>query len=148
VLAAATGARPPRPAVLTRLFWSAAAIVLISLTLSALLRPDGPPRQMRFVSTPAAPEARGHAAWKGSSVEIVLSGLPSLPPGKVYQLWHLGVGPSPAPHRTFRLDAAGELRGRDEMREAIGRGQGFAITQEPQGGSLRPTLPIYTVTAP
>lgn len=147
VLATATEGRPPKPAVFTWFFWSAAALCLVSLALWALVRPTGPGQDMRFVATAAAPDARGHAACKGASVEILVCGLPALPAGKVYQLWQLGAGPAPVPMRTFRLDAAGDLRGWDRLHQAIERGQGFAITQEPAAGSLQPTLPIYARTA-
>lgn len=140
-------AAPRSAPVFTRLFWSLAAVVLIALIGRSLLHP---PRvdSMNLIGDKAAPSARGQLTWRGRSVEVTVSGLPPLPAGKVYQLWHLGPAPRPVPAATFTLDASGELHGWDTMKHAIARSHAFAITLEPSGGSLSPTLPLYVKPAP
>jgi anti-sigma-K factor RskA len=142
VLAAATGEKAPRPAILTRLFWAAAAIVLFSFVVRSLSI-STEVHDLDLKGTKHAPAAKGRIHCKGQTVELEVSGLPALPAGKVYQLWHLRAGPAPVGARTFTLGASGELQGRDTMKNLIALGQGFALTMEPAGGSLKPTLPIY-----
>ena len=102
------------------------------------------PRIERF--GPGAPAATGHVRWTHRTVEVEVSGLPALPPGKVYQLWHLGPMPRPVPQATFTVDPSGQLHGWDTMAFAIGRNDRFAISAESAGGSRSPTSPLYAVS--
>jgi len=146
MLAAATGHAKPRPALLTRVFWAAAAVLLVVLLLSSLFES---PEYDSYVDVPgtseAAPSARGRIYWKKNSVRVEVSGLPALPAGKEYQLWQIGPEKNPIPARTFRLDSKGALAGTDWMKHLVAKGQTFAFTVEPAGGSRKPTMPLFAV---
>jgi hypothetical protein len=145
VLAVATGGKAPRPAIFTRLIWSAAALALLALLLKSLST-SGESHDLDLKGTKDAPAAEGRIRCKGLSVELEVSGLPALPARKAYQLWQLGAGPAPLPAKTFTLGPSGALHGRVTMKHPIVVGQGFALTMEPAGGSLKPTMPIYATT--
>jgi anti-sigma-K factor RskA len=69
----------------------------------------------------------------------IMSGLPALPNGKVYQLWLL-TGGSPAPATVM---AAGQTAGQVQL-PPLGRADTLAMTVEPEGGSSKPTPPVLT----
>jgi anti-sigma-K factor RskA len=136
VMAAATGRKAPRRALLSRVFWAAAAIALFALILQSLTGPN----VKRFEGKDGA------VRWEDRTVHVKVSGLPALPAGKVYQLWHLGPQPNPVRCRTFTLQASGVLEGDDTMQYAIAKEHRFALTVEPVGGSDAPTMPIIAIT--
>lgn len=123
--------------VFTRVFWAAAAIVLISL----LIRSIGAPEQ----KLPWTGNCRGWLTFCGRTVEIDVSGLPPLAQGKVYQLWHIGPIQKPVPQGTFVCDGNGNYRGFDTMKYDIAKADAFAITMEPPGGSDAPTSAIFGI---
>jgi len=143
VLTAATGRKPGRPALLSRVFWSAAAVFLFAILFGSLFRERDYPNEAPGKSQDPAPSATGGFHWGDRDVKVEVQGLPALPPGKVYQLWQIGPEPKPVPARTFRLDSKGALRGEDRMKHLIAKGQAFALTMEPAGGSTSPTMPIF-----
>ena len=146
LLAAATGHAKPPPAILTRVFWAAAAVLLVVLLLSSLFESPEYDGYVNVQGTSdAAPSARGRIYWKKNSVRVDVSGLPALPAGKEYQLWQIGPEKNPIPARTFRLGPKGDFAGTDRMKYVVAKGQTFAITVEPAGGSRNPTLPIFAV---
>ncbi|HLY09437.1 MAG TPA: anti-sigma factor [Planctomycetota bacterium] len=130
--------------VFTRVFWGAAAIFLFSLIVVALRRTEEP-HPIVFVPMSGFEKVTGEGLVRGSAVEISISALPPLPPGKCYQLWHIGSNQKPVPQATFHLDPAGMLRGCDGMKKAVGPGHVFAITMEPDAGSETPTMPILAI---
>jgi len=151
VLAAATGQKAVRPAMLSRVFWSAAAVVLFALLLGTLFREREYRSEVKFVGTrDAAPAATGRLLWVDRHVKLDIEGLPALPSGKAYQLWQIGPeGAKPVAGATFPLNAQGELIGEDRMKYVVSKGQTFALTVEPFGGSKSPTMPIFgTATIP
>jgi anti-sigma-K factor RskA len=145
VLAAATGQAKPRPAILTRIFWSAAAVLLFAFLIVSLCNPPEYDSSMTLTGTKDAPAAHGRISWKDNAVKVEMSGLPALPAGKEYQLWQIGPEKAPIRQRTFRLDSRGALAGTDWMKYAVAKGQTFALTVEPAGGSRTPTMPIFFV---
>jgi len=147
VLAVATRRKAARPATLSRVFWSAAALFLFALLFGSLFRERDYPFEATVVATNAAPSAEGGVHWVGRHVKLEVNGLPALPPGKVYQLWQIGPEPNPIPAGTFKLDVQGALHGHDQLKYLIVKGQTFAVTMEPAGGSKSPTMPIF-FTAP
>jgi anti-sigma-K factor RskA len=143
VLAAATGQKAPRPAIFTRLFWAAAAVVLFALILNSLTDTS---TKLTWTPQKPAPEVKGRMRWwKDGKVTLDVSGLPALPADKEYQLWHIGPIDRPVACRTFKLDASGVLDGEDTMKYAIAQGHKFALTVEPVGGSQAPTMPIFAI---
>jgi len=127
--------------VFTRLFWAAAAVLLFSLIFVSLKNTS----DTHEIVINVEKQPRGRISSAGQSVQIVVTGLPKLPAGKVYQLWHIGSDKIPVPQGTFGLDAAGELHGSDRIRNKIRQDDLFAFTMEPAGGSTQPTMPIYAV---
>lgn len=145
VLAAATGERAPRPSILPRLFWAAAAVALFSIVISTISRPTF--RTVQLVGTNEAPKARGRVRWSGAQVTLEVAGLPRPPKGKVYQLWHVGPTPTPTPQALFSIGVTGRISGADIFKHPIAKGHAFALTLEPEGGSRTPTMPLYFVAA-
>jgi anti-sigma-K factor RskA len=141
-LMAGLSGRPPRSApVFTRLFWAAAAVLLVSLIVRSL---STDMRELVVKRTPAAPAVEGLVRCSDRSVDFHIAGLPPLPKGKCYQLWHIGTDRILA-QGTFHLDESGDLCGSDTMRQPVGRDHQFAFTMEPEGGSRQPTAPIYAI---
>jgi anti-sigma-K factor RskA len=143
VMAAAGGQQAPRRPLLSRVFWAAAAVVLFGLVINSL---SDTSVKLRWTGTEAAPKVAGTARWDDRIVKVAVAGLPALPAGKVYQLWHIGPVADPIPCRTFPLKSSGTLEGEDSMKHLIARGHKFALTVEPEGGSLKPTAPIFAIT--
>jgi len=138
-MAAATGAKAPRPALFTRIFWSVAAIILIALAITSIANPT-------FTSIRVPAPLRGWVRWTGQNdVHLQVAGLPRPPKGKVYQLWHIGPAPDPVDQGLFTIGVEGRINGSDIMKHPIRKGHKFALTMEPEGGSKTPTMPIYLI---
>jgi anti-sigma-K factor RskA len=69
---------------------------------------------------------------------LVLSGLPQLEPGKVYQFWWIK-GETPIGAETFTVDARGRAVVRVTSSGPPTDYNAMGITVEPEGGSLTPT---------
>jgi len=143
VLASATGRQAPRHAILSRVFWTAAAVIVFVLLISSLTDTGV---KLRWKGLPPAPNADGWARTHEQLLRIDVSGLPALPAGKVYQLWHIGPQAAPIPCKTFTVNASGQLDGEDVMKFAYAAGHKFALTIEPVGGRSSPTMPIVAIT--
>ncbi|HEV3027458.1 MAG TPA: anti-sigma factor, partial [Planctomycetota bacterium] len=130
--------------VFTRLFWAAAAVALFSMIFVSL-RHAPEMRELSWNPTSDAPAAHGSMRCWGPSVVFTVSGLPQLPGGKVYQLWHIGSDKVPIEQATFTPTPSGELVGSDRIKHKIAAGDLFGITMEPAGGSRQPTMPIFAV---
>jgi len=93
----------------------------------------------------AAPNATATIYWdRQQNRWVVSAGLPPAPAGKVYQLWMVTadarisaglIEPDPRGHGFVVVDVPPN----------VGQMQAVAITLEPQGGSVQPTLPIYVL---
>lgn len=140
VLEAVAGPVRRSAPVFTRVFWAVAAIVLFSAVVSNLRRP----LQTHALDVKGAGQVRGRVQWTGNSVEFAVSGLPALPAGKCWQLWHIQ-GNAVIAQATFTAAADGTVGGWDLMKNPISTGCAFALTMEPAGGSARPTMPIYAL---
>jgi len=143
VLAAAAGPVRRSAPVFTRVFWAAAALFLFALLMRSF-SPGLEKHEIRW-SPAAAPTVAGTLEWSGDMVEVSIAGLPALPQGKVYQLWHIGPVPKAVDQGTFVSDAAGKFHGWDKMKYKIDPKDAFAITMEPDGGSKSPTMPILAI---
>jgi anti-sigma-K factor RskA len=97
-------------------------------------------RFVRLRATGTGAGAEGHAfVAEGSRVVFYASKLPALPPGRVYQLWLLrGTGPAVVSGGVFR--ASGDRQLVEFSDPALVRSiRGLAVTDEPEGGSPKPT---------
>ena len=92
---------------------------------------------VHLASTAAAPGASGVAVIARTGVGyLVISGLPPAPAGRIYEAWFISRGsPRPAGLFDIEADGLGILAGMP----AGGRVDAVAVTQEPVGGSSRPT---------
>jgi len=144
LLDAVSPAKPRSAPVFTRVFWAAAAVFLFSLVFIGIRKPD----EMRKVPVNGMPDHRnvqGEAMVRGRSVELLVAGLPKLPKGMCYQLWHIGDDKKPVDQGTFQLDPSGMLHGTDALKSPAAKDHLFAITLEPVGGSKAPTSAILAV---
>jgi anti-sigma-K factor RskA len=113
---------------------------------AAMLRVMGSPGARMI---PLAPQ--GSVAAGGEIVCDTLSGqwvisatLPAAPPGKVYQLWFV-TPTAPKSAGLLETDAAGHGFKILSLPAGIGPVNAAAVTLEPEGGSEKPTMPIYVV---
>lgn len=108
----------------------------------AILR-DEEYRPVQLKGVEAHPDARITVYWNPRSARVYVDEvqLPKPPTGKQYQLWALADG---KPIDAGLIDAAPEQQGLQQMKE-IKAAQAFAVTLEPAGGSVSPTLDNLTV---
>ncbi|MDJ0367083.1 anti-sigma factor [Hymenobacter sp. H14-R3] len=105
------------------------------------------PQEFKMVAlagTPAHADAKARVLYSATThrVFIDVQNLPKLPEGKQYQLWALDKGkPVDAGVLAFATAAGDSLQ---QMKD-IASAQTFAMTVEPTGGSVGPTLTTMTV---
>jgi len=101
-------------------------------------------RPVALAGTKAAPTARARVLFNAAThkVYVDVKSLPALPPGKQYQLWALDKGKPVDAGVLTAATATGE--GLQPMKD-IASAQTFAMTVEPEGGSVNPTLSTMTV---
>lgn len=108
--------------------------------VAELLR-DPATRVVALNGLPAAPTASGRVVWhEQAGGRLYVSGLPSAPPGKTYELWTIA-GAAPRPAGTFDVDTAGRAS-HAVPRVDDGPVKVFAVTLEPAGGVPAPTGPM------
>jgi anti-sigma-K factor RskA len=132
------------------------AVFFGAVTMRAQHRADqaeGFSRQIQAVI--AAPDARavtGKARPAGGGIVvashslgkavIVMSGLPSLPETKTYQLWLMG----PGPPRPAAIMNPSDGESPPVIADDLGNADQIGLTIEPSGGSPQPTsTPVFTV---
>ena len=101
-------------------------------------------KAVALAGTKTAPTARARVLFNATThkVYVDVRSLPALPAGKQYQLWALDKG-KPVDAGVLTLaTATGE--GLQHMND-IASAQTFAMTVEPAGGSINPTLSTMTV---
>jgi hypothetical protein len=96
--------------------------------------------------TPADTKATARVFFdaKNFSIAIVAAGLVPLPQSKTYELWLIPAGKNPVPVGTFSVDPHGNGFLETKVTQ-FADVTAAAITAEPAGGSLTPTLPIRLV---
>jgi len=100
--------------------------------------------RMTLVAMPNHPQPQiktFYAPEKGHLV-ILANNLEPLPEGKVYQLWLRPPKGAPMPAGTFWPDSTGNRMMMHALETPGIEAQSFAVTVEPAGGSLTPTMPI------
>ena len=139
VLAVAVGERAPRPATFTRVFWAAAAVILISVIVSNLMQPDY--ERFDLAGAEPSPAAQGYVLWSDREVKLHATGLARLPADKVYELWRIREG-KVLRAGEYAADENGRLKGRHLMNDPFSKGDAFAVTIESVGGKDAPTGPM------
>jgi anti-sigma-K factor RskA len=140
----ATGWRPRRLALL-----AATATIAAAAAVGAVLiisESSTSQRVTQALVTASAPGARAELRQSATQAELVVSGIPQPPPGKVYEVWLATAHGAPQPTDALfsvttdgsaSVDVPGNLRGIQRL----------MVTAEPAGGSHHPTsLPIITAT--
>ncbi len=102
-------------------------------------------RQITLAGQTPAPTSKAIVYWDTKANQWLVSAeLPSVPEGKVYQLWYVTadakisaglIKPNPSGHAFVEITLPKDL---NNLAAA-------AITLEPEGGSTQPTMPIYTL---
>jgi anti-sigma-K factor RskA len=105
-------------------------------------------RQTNLAGLPAAPNAAARVVWNPGTREAVLlaAGLEPAPPGKVYEAWVIASG-APVPAGTFQVDKTGKAVFRLPTVDETAMPRTFAVTLEPEGGTLAPTGPMVLAGA-
>ena len=101
-------------------------------------------KAIALAGTKTAPSARARVLFNAAThkVYVDVRSLPALPAGKQYQLWALDKGKPVDAGVLTAATATGE--GIQHMKD-IASAQTFAMTIEPTGGSVNPTLNTMTV---
>jgi len=97
----------------------------------------------------APPQPQGKAIYVRDKARLIFvaSNLPALPPQKAYELWLIPTEGAPIPAGVFKPDAHGSAIVIHPPLPAGVVAKAFAITVEPEQGSLTPTMPIVMMGA-
>ena len=113
--------------------------------VATLTSPDA---QVVTVAAPnAPPQPQGKAIYvrDRSSLVFIASNLPAPPASKAYELWLIPKEGAPIPAGVFKPNAHGSATVVNPPLPAGVEAKAFAITIEPESGSLSPTMPIVMV---
>lgn len=99
---------------------------------------------VNLVGSASAPSAGGQLLFTSdlSQAAVAVSGLPSLPPNRTYQVWFDRPDQSWASGGIFRVDSHGKGEVRVRFPMALSVYQGCWITEEPRAGSTSPSGPL------
>ena len=100
--------------------------------------PDGRIVALIGTGTPQA-SARLYVTEDGRRGELAVTGLPALPPGRVYQLWFARPGGPPLSGGVFHVDDRGQALTVVVVPVALDPVRAIAVTEEPAPGSPAPT---------
>src|SRR5437016_1700367 len=105
--------------------------------------------RVTLVAAKTAPQPQGKAIYvrNRSSLIFLASNLPTLPPQKAYELWLIPTSGAPIPAGVFKPDVQGSATVINPQLPPGVEAKTFAITVEPEQGSLVPTMPIVMVGA-
>jgi len=96
-------------------------------------------RRVDLAGQASAPGASAHAFWSPTrGLVFAATGLPALPPGRVYQLWFVG-DPAPVSAGLMTPDNTGVATAVATPPGAVTTIVAFAVTLEPAGGVPAPT---------
>jgi hypothetical protein len=114
-----------------------------------LLRaPDAWPLTLVKQQAPPQPQIKTVYSKQQGSLLLMASNLPLLPENKIYELWLLPAdNGAPMPAGWFKPDSKGNGMMFHAMQSPGIGAKGFALTIEPAGGSLKPTMPIVMAPA-
>lgn len=100
-------------------------------------------RSTNLNGTLMAPRAHARLFYnKAGKAMMVADELPPAPAGMDYQIWFIADG-KPMPGGVFKPDAKGHVEMHAEIPAQARSASSFAITLEPQGGTLAPTSQPY-----
>jgi hypothetical protein len=111
--------------------------------LSIVTAPDV--RRIDLAGQRTAPGAAARAFWSPSrGVVLMAANLPSLPPGRTYQLWFV-TADAKVSVGLLKPDASGRVDAIVTSATNLPSPAAVAVTQEPEGGVPQPTGDMYLV---
>jgi anti-sigma factor RsiW len=126
------------------------AVVLLALGVGIGALASGGGESARTVQAqvvvPSAPSARASLTVSGDDATLKVSGFPSPPAGRVYQVWVKRPGRDPAP--TNALFSVRRGQATVEVPDRVRDGDQVLVTAEPDGGSQAPTRAPVIVSQP
>lgn len=109
---------------------------------------DPSARGIALTGAGPAPGARGRVLWHAPAGGLLLvGGLPSPPPGAVYQLWLLARTSQPVSAGLVTVDARGVGSLRLSPLPTAPAVESFVVTLEAAGGAAAPSGPVHLVTS-
>jgi anti-sigma-K factor RskA len=113
--------------------------------LATLTSPDA--EHFTLVAGKSPPQPQGKAIYVRNSGTLVFlaSNLPAVAPTKIYELWLIPASGAPIPAGLFKPDAHGAAAVIHPPLPTGVEAKAFAITIEPEAGSLAPTSPPIMV---
>jgi len=116
--------------------------IVSTLTASDAMR-------VTLVAAKSPPQAQGKAIYvrDRSSLIFIASNLPAVPAQKAYELWLIPNSGAPIPAGVFKPDAHGSAAVVNPPLPPGVEAKAFAITIEPEAGSMTPTMPIVMLGA-
>jgi anti-sigma-K factor RskA len=115
--------------------------------LSTLTSTDALRVTLVAAQTPPQPQGKAIYVRDRSSLVFLASNMPALPPQKAYELWLIPTQGSPIPAGVFKPDTRGSATIIEPPLPTRVEAKAFAITVEPEQGSLAPTSPIVMMGA-
>ncbi len=117
--------------------------------LGALTDPSAVRVTLTTPKAPTAPSARATYQQKSGTLLLQASNLAPLRPQKIYELWLIpSNGGAPIAVSTFQPDAHGNANVLVPSLAGATAVKAFGITEEPEGGSTTPTMPILLAGSP
>ena len=108
----------------------------------------GDVQTLEMAGQPSAPDARGRLFWSATGGALLAAtGLPPLPPGRIYQLWLI---PEATPISAALLSVDAEGRAMATVTPPVGVTERVpaAVTLEPAGGAASPGGEVYLLGRP
>jgi pyruvate/2-oxoglutarate dehydrogenase complex dihydrolipoamide acyltransferase (E2) component len=126
----------------------AAVLLVLGVGIGALASGGGESGRtvQAQVVAPSAPAARASLTVSGDAATLKVSGFPSPPAGRVYQVWVKRPGRDPAP--TNALFSVRRGQATVEVPDRVRGGDQVLVTAEPDGGSQAPTRAPVIVSQP
>jgi anti-sigma-K factor RskA len=115
--------------------------------VATLTAPDAQIVAVVAPNTPPQPQGKAIYVRDRSSLVFIASNLPTPPPQKAYELWLIPTQGAPIPAGVFKPNARGNATVINPPLPAGIEAKSFAITVEPEAGSITPTMPIVMIGA-
>lgn len=113
--------------------------------LATLTDPAAARFTLSAANTPPRPQGKAIYARNRGSLIFLATNMPALPPQKAYELWLIPATGAPIPAGIFKPNANGSATVINPPLPGNVEAKTFAITVEPESGSLAPTSQIIMV---
>lgn len=113
--------------------------------VATLTTPDAQIVNVAAPNTQPQPQGKAIYVRDRSSLVFIASNLPTPPPQKAYELWLIPTQGAPIPAGVFKPNAHGNATVVNPPLPPNVQAKAFAVTVEPEAGSITPTMPILLV---